>query len=152
MRGKSISPAVKGALWALLAVFILAAALFGLRQFRAADAFREEMARLGAGEGWTVTVRSLPLAEEVTLTGDEAGRLVSAALGLSFAGRDSGGPYQVYDGDLELHFHRDGSPCSPISLSAEGDSRMDCPSGIDVKLSGAEELYGLAQEALDAVI
>ena len=88
MRGKSISPAVKGALWALLAVFILAAALFGLRQFRAADAFREEMARLGAGEGWTVTVRSLPLAEEVTLTGYEAGRLVSAALGLSFAGRD----------------------------------------------------------------
>lgn len=135
-------------LW-IAAIVAVIAVVVGVRQLTALGDFNDAKTRLDAGENWLVTVRSYSSGEDFDLRDTEADTLVAAAKEISFAGRASGGPYRVYDGDLEVTFFS-ASSGAPIRFVVREDCGGMLDGGdVDCKVSNTAALYDLARVAMD---
>lgn len=148
MYGEERRSSAKSTILWIAAIVAVIAVVVGVRQLTALGDFNDAKTRLDAGENWLVTVRSYASGEDFDLRDADADALVSAARRVSFAGRASGGPYRVYDEDLEVTFFS-ASSGAPIRfvVCEEGSSVLD-GGDVDCKVSDTAELYDLAWEAM----
>lgn len=149
MYGEERRSSAKSTILWIAAIVAVVAVFVGVRQLTALGDFKDAKTRLDAGENWLVTVRSYASGEDFDLRDAEADALVSAARQVSFSGRASGGPYRVYDEDLEVTFFS-ASSGAPIRfvVCEEGGSVMD-GGDVDCKVSDTSALYDLARAAMD---